>query len=244
MSNRLQDNLFTGPIGAEYDMLRLMCPNHVLLARRVGKAVGDWRPELTALRGVEIGCGTGISTLALLAGRDGLTLTAIDSAAKMLEQARANLAKHVAAKRVEFVEADALAALRALPPSSLDIVASNYAIHNFRDAYRAAVMEEIHRVLKSGGLFINGDRYAMDDRAAHLSDTQAMVRRWFTLFREINRLDLLEDWIVHLYSDESPEHIMYFKPSLERLRAIGFEVTVDHRDGVDTLIRAVKSSQS
>lgn len=237
MSSRLQDNLFTGPIGAEYDMLRLMCPNHVLLARRVAEAVAAWRPG-EALRGVEIGCGTGISTLSLLAAREDLMLTAIDSAAKMLEQARDNLVAY--GDRVAFIENDALSALRALPTASVDVVASNYAIHNFLDGYRADALVEIHRVLKPGGLFVNGDRYAMDDRAAHLADTQATVRSWFRLFKEMNRLDLLEDWVVHFFSDESPEHIMYFTPSVERMRMLGFAVEIDYRDGVDTLVRAIR----
>lgn len=241
MSSRLQDNLFTGPIGAEYDMLRLMCPNHALLARQVGETVGAWRPEADALKGFEIGCGTGISTLALLAACDNLALTAIDSAGKMLEQARVNLASFVDTNRVAFVESDALSALRAQKEASLDVVASNYAIHNFRDDYRASVISEIYRALRPGGLFVNGDRYAIDDRAAHLADTQDMVRRWFKLFREMNRLDLLEDWIVHLYGDESADHIMYFTPSIERLHAAGFApVTVAYRDGVDTLVKAVR----
>lgn len=243
MSSRLQDtqdNLFTGPIGAEYDLLRLMCPNHVLLARRLGETVAAWRTG-KPLVGVEIGCGTGISTLSLLAGRDDLTLTAIDSAAKMLAQAQENLADYVAAGRVQFVESDALAALRAMPAGSVDVVASNYAIHNFLNAYRGEALAEIHRVLKPGGLFVNGDRYAMDDRAAHLADTQATVRTWFKLFREMDRLDLLEDWVVHFFSDESPEHVMQFGPAMAQLWALGFTVAVDYREGVDTLVRAVKA---
>jgi ubiquinone/menaquinone biosynthesis C-methylase UbiE len=236
----LQDNLFTGKIGAEYDLLRLMCPNHVLLARRLGETVAAWKPDV-ALKGFEIGCGTGVSTLPLIAARGNLTLTAIDAAPAMLDQARESLAQYVSAGRVEFKEADALEALRALPEASVDLVASNYAIHNFLDDYRSRVLEEIHRALKPGGLFINGDRYAIDDRAAHLLDTQETVRRWFKLFRQIDRLDLLEDWVVHFYSDESPDHVMYFTPSMEKLKALGFSVTVDYREGVDTLVRAVKS---
>lgn len=240
LQEKLQDNLFTGKIGAEYDMLRLMCPNHVLLAKRVGEFVRDFRPGVP-LKGFEIGCGTGISTLSLLAACDNLSLIAVDSAARMLDQARASLSDFVAAGRVDFRHADALEALKALPDASIDVVASNYAIHNFSQEYRAQTLAEVYRVLAPGGLFINGDRYAMDDRAAHLADTQAMVRQWFKLFRELDRLDLLEDWIVHLYSDESPDHIMYFQPALDQLAALGFApIEVDFRDGVDTLVRAVK----
>jgi tRNA (cmo5U34)-methyltransferase len=236
----LPDNLFTGKIAGEYDLLRLMCPNHVQLAKGVAETIAAYRPGV-ALVGFEIGCGTGISTLALLAARENLTVTAIDAAPKMLDQARESLADYVAADRVAFKEADALEALKALPDASVDFVSSNYAVHNFTSDYRAQALAEVHRALKPGGLFVNGDRYAIDDRAAHLTDTQEMVRQWFKMFRQIDRLDLLEDWIVHLYSDESPEHIQYFTPSMRQLEALGFTpVTVDFRDGVDTLVKAVK----
>ncbi|MBY6241340.1 class I SAM-dependent methyltransferase [Methylosinus sp. Sm6] len=240
MSRPVDENLFTGPIGAEYRMLELICPNAALLARRVAERVAGWR-EGEALEAVEIGCGSGVSTLPLLAFRDDLRLTAVDSAAKMLDQARAHLSGYVEAGRVRFVEADALSCLRALPEASLDVITSNYAIHNFLDDYRQETLAAAFRALKPGGLFVNGDRYAMDDRAAHLSATQAEARLWFQKFGAIGRYDLLEDWIAHLFSDESPEHIMYLTPALERLSALGFaDVRVEYREGVDTLATAVK----
>jgi len=240
MSLRIDENLFTGPIGAEYRMLELICPNAALLARRVAERVAQWR-EGERLEVLEIGCGTGVSTLPLVAGRDDLHVTAIDSAAKMLDQARSNLADWVAAGRVDFVEADALGFLRGLADASLDVVSSNYAVHNFLDDYRRAFLAEIFRVLKPGGLFVNGDRYAMDDRAAHLSATQAEVRSWFAKLGAIGRYDLLEDWVAHLFSDESPEHVMYLTPALERMTALGFaDIHVEYREGVDTLLTAAK----
>ena len=240
MSVTLQENLFTGPIAAEYDLLQLMCPNAATLARRIGEFIGAWRPG-QKLEGFEIGCGTGICTLGLLAARDNLKLTAVDSAPQMLNQARVNLADDIKAGRLTLMEKDALTALQSLPDASIDFIASNYAIHNFDGDYRAKTLAEVFRVLRPGGVLINGDRYAIDDGNAHLADTQNIVRGWFKLFRQIDRLDLLEDWIVHLMSDESPGIIMYYAPSLAQLRQIGFsDVNVDFRDGVDTLIRATK----
>jgi ubiquinone/menaquinone biosynthesis C-methylase UbiE len=240
MPNRIDENLFTGPIGAEYRMLELICPNAALLARRVAERVADWRKG-EALEAFEIGCGSGVSTLPLLALREDLHVTAIDSAAKMLDQARSHLSQWMDAGRVRFVEADALDSLRALPDASLDVISSNYAIHNFLDDYRRTTLAEAFRVLKPGGLFVNGDRYAMDDRAAHLAATQQEVRVWFQKFEAIGRYDLLQDWVAHLFSDESPEHIMYLTPALAHLEALGFSpVSVEYREGVDTLVTAVK----
>ena len=248
MSLRKEENLFTGPIGEEYEMLRLICPNAAKLAGRLGDYVGAWggsQGKAPALQGFEIGCGTGISTVALLAKCPNLHLTAVDSSAKMLEQARRNLSEWVDAGRVDFIEADALGALERLGDAGLDLVASNYATHNFEDGYRRRVVREVLRVLKPGGLFLNGDRFAIDDPAAHLALTQSEVRHWFKTFAALNRYDLLQEWVVHLFSDESPEHIMYFSPAIEHLHEVGFSpVSIEYREGVDTRVAATKPSSS
>ncbi len=240
MSAREKQNLFTGRIGEEYELLRILCPNAALLAAKLGEEVAAWRKG-EPLVGLEIGCGTGISTLALLEARPELKLAAIDSAAAMLDQARENLADDVRDGRVEFIEADALDYLKRQKAASVSVVASNYAIHNFAQDYRRAVLAEIFRVLEPGGLFVNGDRYAIDDPAEHLALTQSTLRHWFRIFGEMQRHDLLEDWVVHLASDESTHHIMPLAPALEDMRRLGFsKIEIMFREGVDTLLRARK----
>ncbi len=240
MSSRQKENLFTGRIGEEYELLRILCPNAALLAEQLGREVAAWGAG-APLIGLEIGCGTGISTLALLDSYEQLRLVAVDSAATMIGQARENLAAFVTAKRVTFIESDALAFLEARPAASFDVIASNYAIHNFTQAYRRRVLEELFRVLKPGGLFVNGDRYAIDDAAQHLALTQATLRHWFKIFGEMQRYDLLEDWVAHLASDESVDHIMPLSPALTEMDEIGFApVEILFRDGVDTLVKASK----
>lgn len=240
MFSMTEHNPFTGRIGEEYGFLSIMCPNVVTLTRNLGSTIAAWRPD-TALQGLEIGCGTGLSTLSLLSQRENLHLRAFDASLVMLEQARENLAEYVNAGRVEFIESDALAFLQQQPDASIDIVASNYTIHNFLHDYRDKVFAEILRVLRPGGLFANGDRFAMDDRAQHLASTQADVRHWFKAFTELQRHDLLEDWIVHLLSDESPDHIMYSSTTLSTMRSLGFaDVRSSYREGVDMLVTAMK----
>ena len=63
----------------------------------------------------------------------------------------------------------------------------------------------------------------------------------FQIFQEINRLDLLEEWIVHLFSDESPGKTLYLEAALNEYKNLGFaDIIVDFRDGVDTLLYAYK----
>lgn len=93
----------------------------------------------------------------------------------------------------------------AAPAGSQDLVASAYTVHNFLETYRDQVLNEIFRVLRPSGIFVNGDRYALDDTAAHTRLMQDDVRRYFKVFSSINRFDLLEQWVLHLFGDESAD---------------------------------------
>jgi len=239
------ERLFSGTMGAEYKMLDLICPAAAAMSKRVGRFIGDLpgavAKRATPLSVFEIGCGTGATTLALLEAREDLVVLAVDNEPSMLNQARGNLSLFLAQARVRLLQADALTALRQLPAGSQDVVASAYAVHNFRDTYRDEVLAEIFRVLRPSGIFVNGDRYALDDAAEHTRLTQEDVRGYFKAFLPIGRFDLLEQWVLHLFSDESADHIMRLDPSLQRLREIGFEpVEVHFREGVNTLLTATK----
>jgi tRNA (cmo5U34)-methyltransferase len=232
-------------MGTEYHMLDLICPAAAAMSKRVGGFVAgfpaDGRKRGGSLSVFEIGCGTGATTLAMLRSRRDLLILAADNEPAMLNQARGNLSIFVDQGRVRFIEADALSALRRLPDASQDLVASTYAVHNFLETYRDQVLSDIFRVLRPGGIFVNGDRYALDDTAGHTRLTQEEVRGYFKVFSSINRFDLLEQWVLHLFSDESPDHIMRLVPSLTKMRGIGFDpVEVHFRDGVNTLLTAAK----
>jgi ubiquinone/menaquinone biosynthesis C-methylase UbiE len=239
-----EENVFSGPLAEEYDLLNLICPGLPVLRRLLGDYIASWRPAYPAtypLKALEIGCGSGASALSILIGRDDLHLYALDSSVKMLEQAKTNLASWAANGRVEFAEVEAVEGLGQLPEASLDIVASSYAIHNFEQGYREQAHAGIYRALRPGGLFINADRYAIDDYAQHLAQIQKDVRHWFKTMAALDRIGLLEEWVLHLISDEHAEHIMRLTPAIENLKAVGFgEVKVEHREGVDTLLTAVK----
>jgi ubiquinone/menaquinone biosynthesis C-methylase UbiE len=229
---------FSGPIGVEYDMLDLICPAAAAMSERVGEFVSVL-PD-GALNVLEIGCGTGVTTRALLR-RPGAIVTALDNEPAMLNQASLRLSDFIVEGQVQLVEADALSGLAALPAGSSDVVASAYTIHNFLEPYRLGVLREVFRVLKPGGIFVNGDRYALDESEQHTKLTQDEARHYFKTFAALNRYDLLEQWIIHLFSDESADHIMRLGPSLDAMRRIGFDqAEVRFRDGVNALVTASK----
>ena len=236
--------LFKGPIAEEYAMLQLICPAATEMSRLVGERVGEW-PAVAGggFRLLEIGTGTGITTLHLLKN-DGLEIVSVDNAKAMLDQAHQHLAEPIARGRLQLMETDALSFLAQQPDQSFDGMASAYTLHNFLAPYRQSVLAEILRVLKPGGCFVNGDRYALDDSLLHLKATQEEAGHYFRTFTRLGRTDLLEHWIIHLFSDESPDHIMRLQPALDSMEALGFsQVAVAFRDGVNALVGGVKPWQ-
>jgi len=234
------ERLFSGLIGAEYDLLKAICPAVVAVSQQVGETLASFNPG-KPLNVFEIGCGTGLTTLSLLKAREDIELVAVDNEPTMLEQAKRHLTHWIENGQLLLIETDALSGLQTLDSNSMDAVASGYVTHNFLQGYRTQVLKEIYRVLKPGGVFINGDRYALDDTIEHTRLTQEEVSYWFKTFGEMNRFDLLEQWIVHLFSDESSDHIMRLEPALACMKEIGFSpINVLYREAINTLLVAEK----
>jgi len=234
------EHLFHGAFADEYHFLKVICPLSLFMSERVGDSVVAFRseqPELRSLSALEIGTGTGVTTQLILSALGEGSLISIDNAPAMMVQAETHLEEHLVSGRLRLITDDALSALYALPSESMDLVLSAYTLHNFLEGYRREVLKEILRVLKPKGWFVNGDRYGVDDPAEHLKTIQDEVRGYFRVFREINRPDLLEQWVVHLLSDESDEHRMRLTTSIDVMQSLGFGLTtVSDRPEVNTLL--------
>lgn len=236
------DAIFSGVIGQDYELLNLICPLATKMSRLVGDAVSDYAAHTTGnLTVVELGGGTGITTLSLLTASDKLNILSIDNEPVMQEQAKKHLHKWATEGRLAFCGDDALTALKNIATGSVDIVASAYTLHNFLDTYRNEVLQEVFRILTPGGRFINGDRYGLDDVSKHTRTVQDEVSGYFKVLTQINKLDVLEHWIVHLFSDESENHVMRESVALKQLSDAGFSsITLSHRLEVNALVTATK----
>ena len=236
------DAMFSGVIGQEYQMLKLICPFAAEMSRLVGVEVGTYCQHKSEPQSVlELGGGTGITTLSVLSADERIKVLSVDNEPVMQNQAKQSLQAWIDNGRLAFSTDDALSALRKLEDASVDIVASAYTLHNFEADYRLLVIQEIFRVLKLGGQFINGDRYALDDINAHTRCTQKEVSGYFKVLTEINRLDLLEHWIIHLFSDESDNHIMRESIAVKQLNEVGFQaIELKLRQEVNGLVIAKK----
>ncbi len=233
--------MFSSVIGQDYDMLQLICPAATEMSRLVGNTVLAYPNTAEPLQTVELGGGTGVTTLALLTAKDDMKIISVDNEPTMQEQAKQRLKQWVDEGRLIFSGDDALTALQQLANDSVDIIASAYTLHNFPDHYRRQVIKEIFRVLKPNGQFINGDRYGLDDIEQHTRMVQEEISQYFKALTPINRMDLLEQWIIHLFSDESENHVMRETDSVQQLQEAGFSaITVSHRNAINALVTAKK----
>lgn len=234
--------MFSGVIGKEYEMLKLICPLATEMSRLVGNAIKHYSSVSNeTLNVVEIGGGTGITTLSILLANNDLSVMSIDNEPAMQSQAQKSLGQWVEQGRLSFSADDALTALSSLQSNSVDLVASAYTLHNFERGYREKVHQEIYRVLKKEGMFINGDRYGLDDIALHTQLIQKEVAGYFKVLTRLKKLDVLEHWIIHLFNDESENHVMRESVALQQLKSVGFvDVMLSSRLEVNALVTAKK----
>lgn len=235
------DAIFSSIIGHEYDTLKLICPAATEMSRLVGEAVKIYSTSTKSLQIVELGGGTGITTLAMLSARPNLHVLSIDNEPVMQDQAKKHLQQWIADGHLNFCSDDALTALQNLPENSADIIASAYTLHNFLISYREQVIKEIYRVLKPNGQFINGDRYALNDTRQHTRAVQDEISQYFKVLIPLDRSKVLEQWIVHLFNDESQDHIMRESVALQQLHDFGFSnIKISDRINVNALVKAKK----
>jgi tRNA (cmo5U34)-methyltransferase len=227
----------------EYALVKLVVPHYDTIRQRVGTEIKnryrDSKQESISV--LEIGSGSGYTTLALLLADQRIKVHAVDIEPVIIAQARINLGDYIKMRRVELIEADAFTYLQSLEPESFDASISTFAIHNFNQKDRSHMLRNLHRVLKPKGVFVNGDKYANDDEQEHELELRSRLQRFRKIFENIDRPDLKEEWIKHCLVDNLPDVIMKEGKSIEELREIGFsEVEKIYRRYQEAIIVASK----
>lgn len=102
---------------------------------------------------LDLGAGTGFLSLELAAHLKDGTVIAVDESGDMLARLSRRATEDGLGNRIQIRRADAIST--GLPESSVDIVLSANLLHEVRDP--RAVLEEVVRVLRPGGLFVFQD---------------------------------------------------------------------------------------
>jgi ubiquinone/menaquinone biosynthesis C-methylase UbiE len=152
-----------------YDAMVALSPGYHDQLRTAAEALVERLPARTGAPPVvlDLGCGSGASTRAVLdawAARGGptggLRLTGVDASEGMVAQARVKPWPD----GVDLVVSDAVTHLRTLPDASVDGVVGAYLLRNVPD--RQALVDEVSRVLRPGGVFVLHDYSVAGSRRA------------------------------------------------------------------------------
>jgi tRNA (cmo5U34)-methyltransferase len=228
---------FANELGEEYDLFQKVVPHHDSFQAAIAEAIKVFALVCDgSVRVVEVGVGTGITTKLILDVDTRIYVTGIDNEPRTLHIAREALTHD--AQRVNLIEQDMLNALRTMPNVSADIFASAYTLHNVAPEYRAALLQEVARILRPGGLFVNGDKYALDDAVAHDQSLKQQLKD-FEKFTELGRPDLRDSWTKHYLEDDRIR--MIESESKNQLAELGFgKIETVFRLGMEAVITAYK----
>ncbi|MDO8538706.1 MAG: class I SAM-dependent methyltransferase [archaeon] len=239
----MHKNRFHGKAGKDYDLVRQAFPQFDEFEKAMVKTIKKQfkNSSIRKIKIIEIGCGHGHTTFALLDSDKRVRVTAIDNEPIMIKQAKKNLKKFIKNHRVNLVKDDALKFLKKQKSNSFDIFASDSTLHNFPKSMRRKTIEEIYRVLKFGGIFVNVDKYAHDDESEHKKYFDLRLKQFREEFTKINRPDLAEEWIKHNTQDNKSNIIMKQGESIKDMKKIGFkEPRIVVRKEMDAVMFAFK----
>ena len=103
-----------------------------------------------------------------------------------------------------------------------DLFISSFTLHNLKRGYRENLLKEIFRVLKKYGVFINCDKYALDNKNKDKELFDRQIEKIVSLFNKINRPDLKEPLIGHEKQDISDDFIMREGEFIGYANSLGF----------------------
>lgn len=133
----------------------------------------------SAQRILDLGCGTGETSLKILDRCRDVEVIAIDYSPRMLAFASQKIDKAGYSKRCKFIQADFgdWANKKLSLPEGFDICISSFAIHHLTDDMKLKLFQQIRKSLKPGGSFWNADR-VLPESPALKEVYQEMREHW------------------------------------------------------------------
>lgn len=229
---------FSGKVGLEYGLALKSRPHFERLQRKIAEFI--YRNSNAKFNALEVGGGYGYTTFYVLKRNSHLKVISLDNERKMIKQSKIFLKDYIAAKRVKLVYSDALKFLKKTNSNTFDIFFSGFTLHNIEKHERKEILKEIYRVLKNRGLFINGDKYANNNRKIHARDLNWQLKQ-FEVYDKIRRSDLKKEWTNHYLRDEEPDLLMKEGEAKSQMKQIGFKkIRIIFRKHMDLILVAEK----
>ncbi len=171
-------------------------------------------PEgLQPKRILDLGCGTGNLTAAILANFPNSEIHALDLSADILNQCKERFKGN---SNIHYHQQD-FSSLN-FPENHFDLIVSSIAIHHIPDVQKEQLYQQIFKILKSEGIF----EFADQTRGATEEIYQKHISRWKTAAFELGSTQ--ENW--DMWMQHQNEHDYHTEVSwhLEKLKENNFKI--------------------
>ncbi len=175
---------------------------------------------------LDIGCGNGVLSSAILERYPNASATLIDFSKGMLEAAKAQLEgynKQTTVAEADFAYKDWIKAVQNNAP--FNVIVSGFAIHHQNDQRKRQVYQEIYDLLQPGGMFIN-----LEHVASHSSWGEKLFEEHFIdslyTYHSSSQTKKTRDEIAQEYyhrDDKKANILAPVEDQCEWLREIGFQ---------------------
>lgn len=162
---------------------------------------------------LELGSGTGNLTTLLMPYK---TLTCVDISSEMTRVAREKVTGDV-----RFVQADVLEHLHQQAEASVDKMVSTYTLHHLTETEKTTFLQQVKRVLRSGGRLVVGDLMVADEVAR-----AEKVAHYLQQADKSTAHALEEEFFWHLDTTTKTLDELGFTYNIQRLSSLSFDFMV------------------
>ncbi len=212
---------FADEFGSQYDIFHDAVPWHDEFQYSIVKELKKHFVNQTDLVFLEAGFGTGITTKTVLKEFHTAKIIAIDNVPDMVHKAEQYLGTDNL-QNVNFVIGDLYDQLKLIPSATVDGFYSGYVLHNINSEIRKEIIAEIYRILKPGGIYVNGDRIALDDEKAQIMALSQAIINCDVFVKKHNNPEFYLEWVKHYLRDEEPDLIFRASNQVKLLEQAGF----------------------
>ncbi len=230
------NNNFSDTLVEEYDLFGKVFPQHDelqgCLADSVAKHFSGTGEGLTLF---DLGAGYGFSTKLVAERLPKAKFILNDFDEELLSRSDAYLEGYNFEKHPGDIEE----VIKRIPDASVDGVYTAWVLHNFPIEKRKAVMAEVGRILKPGGVFVNLEKVGNPgpERDGYLAQALIDMTPFVTKY---NRPDLYLEWIRHDLRDEQPDLLFSDTENEGLLKDNGFSWSYAMHVLLEKVVVAVK----
>lgn len=192
----MEDRFKDGLRGEEYNLLKLAYTHFDEFQNCIAEQISSYAKNGMKILEIGTGIATTLEPTLNILGNKQVKLIATDISSSDLVIAQQCIKND---KRVTFIAADIFELLPLIEANSFDVIYTGWTLHNFTQTQRKFLFFHIKRILKTKGLFVNGDRFAYDDEETQTKSINEQLQ----LYKEYLPSNLCEGWSAHILDDEN-----------------------------------------